>query len=155
MTYGAEKQDLLLGDVTLGSSLDPEDFLRKAAEEMDAKIGQEWELPLPALPVEIATLLRVTQAHIATGRILLAQPMNAGTEDMNRYGASLVTRALADLGSWIDSQPDIDGATRVRAGDATGPTITNSENRSGFDVFDQFTSGQSMPVPWYPGQTDG
>jgi len=150
--YGADANDLLLGDMTLGSALSREDYLRLATDEVDAKLALYWVLPLPAVISTAAGLiLSNVVAHVATARIILSQPMDSSDDGYNSYGASLLNRAFRDLELWLLSDPIISGAVRINASENNVPSIFKNETRSALDVYDQFVAG-SEPAAWYPGQ---
>jgi hypothetical protein len=150
--YGATENDLLIGDMTLGSAISKADYLRLATDEVDTKLALYWVLPLPAsLTVAADVILGNVVARVATARIILSQPMDSSEDGHNSYGASLLNRALRDLEVWLQSEPIIPGATRINVGENNVPSIFINETRSGLDVYDQFVAG-CEPTSWYPGQ---
>lgn len=90
--------DLLIGDITTNAALDPVKYVADAADEIDSKIGFRYATPVPAeAPRPVLLLLKRLNAHLASGRLILAATISANQEELNAYGASLVNDAQLTL----------------------------------------------------------
>lgn len=93
--------DLLLDDTIY--SVDVQKFIDLAAEEIDVRLGELYQLPLapipPALtlPVRDLTLLKIINNKLATGQIILAAATPGEDNNLHAYGRWLVNDAWATL----------------------------------------------------------
>lgn len=85
-------QDLLIGDIPTGGQLDPLKYVNDAADEIDSKIGFQYETPVDvaSVPRPVVLLLKRLNAHLASGRLILAATISAEDERLNAYGQNLV-----------------------------------------------------------------
>lgn len=150
--------DLLLGDIPLGSRVDANKFVQDAADEMDSALGFIYVTPIDTsatgVPRHVGLLLKRINNHLASGRLILA--VSAGGEDtmVQAYGLSLIKAAL-DLLVRITSGTVLEGVPLHNPADAnTGATVKNVDANSGVEMFyDYFmTPGVWQPDPvWVPG----
>lgn len=154
MAY-AEVGDLLLGDLQLGSSVNPQDWVDRAADEIDSHIGLRYETPVDIGELTRPSMLRLKRlnAHLATGRLLLS--VDNGDDDLHAYGNSLVQGALQELVGIENGMTDLPNAPLLAAGavGATGPSVVNQDGYSGTAAFENFVMGDP-PIPasaWRPG----
>lgn len=146
----AEVGDLLFGDIPLGSGVDPQVWVDRAAEEIDSRIGQRYELPLPAsLAPHSLLLLKRINAQLGTGRLLMAIDGD-GDNDLHAYGLHLVQMALADLQAIVMGSIDLVGGVVADVGDARGPSIINQDAYSATAAFEAFTMA-GADAYWRPG----
>lgn len=87
-------EDLLIGDIPTGGALDPAKYVADAADEMDSKIGFRYVTPVTSTVRPVILLLKRINAHLASGRMILAATISAEGEQLNAYGQSLVADAM-------------------------------------------------------------
>lgn len=97
-----EEEDVKLGDIQLPRGVDLAKEIRDAADDMDAWIGELYDLPLQIDPnradhTRDRVLLKKINADRVAGRIIMQQ--NAGGEDNNlhAYGKLLWDNAEKEL----------------------------------------------------------
>lgn len=159
----SDNDDLLLGDLTLGTNVNKDAYVKAAGNEMDSRIGYVYVLPLPdTIPDHAKKLLSKINNHIASGRLLMA--VAAGGEDsaLHAYGSSLVQEGYNDLALVLSGTLPLDGATRQGASDAqAGPTIANQDEFSAVAAFEYEFFEDPMPrhkgsaPAWAPGPYGG
>lgn len=141
MAYSS-KDDLLLGNIPLPVSADPERYVDDASDEVDSIIGFRYATPVDmtepgpvARPARL--LLKRVANFLASGRLLLA--VAAGSEDrqLHAYGNSLVQQALYCLKEIAEGEIILPGA--LPSTDVspiqTGPLIYNKDVSSNVDDF--------------------
>ena len=90
--------DLLIGDITPSAALDPAKYVNDAADEIDSKIGFRYATPVAVTaPRPVLLLLKRLNSHLASGRLILAATISGSSEQLNAYGADLVTSAQVTL----------------------------------------------------------
>lgn len=153
-------EDLLLGEMPLSSAIDPARFVADSADEIDVRIGRIY-----TTPVDVSTLeptakltLKIANARLASGRLLMAQAQAAQDDSLNAYGMYLINEAEATIESIESNRLPLDGAeTRDDIIDTPAPTIRNHDATSPVEAFyDEFLGGgSSSPLPsspvWRPG----
>lgn len=136
------KDDLLLGDIPIGSGTRQEAFLQDATDEINVTLGGLYVVPFDVseagpLSVRSRTFIKRAAAFLATGRMIMA--VDAGGEDttLHAYGLSLVREALGWLAMITSGQITLDGAepTPTNSDGNTGPTIKNTDAVSSMDAF--------------------
>jgi hypothetical protein len=147
--------DLLLGDITISSAIDLNKVVRDAADEMDSKIGFVYELPLPAsLPQHITTMLKMINARLASGRLILTIASPAEAVDLYRYGTHLIELAEEALCGITTGKFQIPGATQIEDLTPGGGAIINHDAESAIDVFEsQFMRRSFTQNFWVPGES--
>lgn len=135
MTW-ADNEDLLIGDMELGS-ISASQYLDVAEREINSRLGQLYQLPIPTdLPEYQLDTLKTIQANIATGRLLLAQAVGSENEDLHAYGTSLVKQGYDEL-ERIGFAYELGGsAVRVgTAGEDRRPSVSSADAASPVDTF--------------------
>lgn len=152
--YGyCEFPDLQLGGLTLPTRFNPYDAINSAADEMNAKLGQVYELPLDltAAPSYVTPMLRKINAQLASGRILCAYSENED-KNVHAYGAQLIKEAKDELLAIFDGRqqlidvPKLPGSFKV-----TAPEIFNHDQRSAVDSYEDFAHRYDGDEVWHPG----
>lgn len=168
MAY-CETTDLLLGDMTLSESVDPQAFVDNASDEIDSKIGYLYVVPIQqtAVPNFIWTKLKNINAKLATARLILAVNVGGEEDAMHAYGVGLLSEAKAELECIKSGSDPLIGATPVgtSGGDGNGnaPTLLQTDRVSGVDAFyDYVNEPPWAPCPppgvgprWQPGRRGG
>lgn len=95
MTWALES-DLLLGDLETGH-LDKTQYLEFAEDEIVSHLGITYALPLPTLSAHNQLTLKVLQARLASGRLLLAMAAGGEDSELHAYGRHLVEMGMSDL----------------------------------------------------------
>lgn len=103
--------DLLVGDIPLGGALDPVKYVNDAADEIDSKIGFRYTTPVNSTLRPVTLLLKRLNAHLATGRLVLAATISAEDERLNAYGQSLVDEVMLTLEAIASGELPLPGAT--------------------------------------------
>lgn len=104
--------DLLIGDIPTSGELNPEKYVNDAADEIDSKIGFQYETPVDvrSVPRPVALLLKRLNAHLASGRLILAATISAEDERLNAYGESLVASVELSLTAIATGEQLLPGA---------------------------------------------
>ena len=149
----ARQTDLLLGDMALSSAINLDDVLRAASDEIDAKLGEIYVVPLVGLASHHQTLIKLICARLASGRLILAMAVGGEDRMLQAYGQSLIDDANRDLNMIATGKLVLTGVTEqpgVGAGDSV-PGIINYDDESPMGMFENFAmKGQS--VYWEPGK---
>jgi phage gp36-like protein len=151
--------DLLLGDLQTSRTLDKEQFVNDAADEIDSTIGSRYKVPIATANGTVAAhsllLLKRLNNHIATGRLILAVAAPNEQATLHAYGKDLLKNALEVLCKIRDGEVIIEGA---EASDSLstgvlGPVGINADAYSAVDTFEQFVMGGASYYPplWQPG----
>jgi len=145
--------DLLAGDIPL-TGLDAAKFVNDAADEIDSQIGFRYLTPVAsdaARPVLL--LLKRINAHLATGRMIMAADAAGQRSELHAYGESLVREALASLAAIAGGMVDLpvtpfpsNANDQVEA----GPLIYNVDPVSQVEAFYGAFSSATNPG-YYPG----
>lgn len=155
-----EPGDLLLGDMTLSTAISPEKFIADSADEIDVRIGRIYTTPVDLLQLETTAklTLKIANARLASGRLLMAQSQAAQDESLHAYGMYLIKEAETTIESIENNRLPLDGAAiRDDIVDTPAPSIQNRDATSPVEAFyDEFWGGGSLsPVPsspiWRPG----
>lgn len=163
MAY-CQVEDLLLGDVTVGGSINRQLYVDQAAEEMDSKLGWIYKTPIdldgatanpptipetiPPLPRHEALLLKTINAKIATARLIMAVSINEEGNAVHAYALRLLKEGNDELimlanGTILLSAPRSestpDEISRV-------PGVVNEDVES---LLDPFYNTVNRSRPWY------
>lgn len=164
----AEEEDLLLGDMPLSSAISVEKFISDAADEIDVRIGHLYVVPVVVEPTDPAdapapltvTTLRIANARLASGRLLMAQAQAAQDANLHAYGAYLVQEAETLITNIANGMLDLDVAPAPSEITGTSaPTVHNPDAASAVDEFyGAFMrpppAGVPLPSPvWAPGSS--
>lgn len=148
-TAYSDVADLLIGDMQLGSMLDPQKAIDDAYAEMNIRIGMVYEMPLPMslLSDNNKNLLRLINNRLASGRLIMAAATGGEAQKVHAYGQSLVEMAFCDLALILEGTIPLDGATRSTDTDRSSiPTITSHDAVFATEVFEAFAYAD----PWAP-----
>lgn len=161
MAY-SEEADLLLGDLILSPTLDKQKFIDEAADEINAKLG--WLYVLPLAPVgadpvtatsweDLAThevlTLKTINNRLASGRLILTLDIAGEGTQLHAYGWYLVREALSDLMAIANGQVDLNAirVNPVESGYADRtPGITNEDDES---LLLGFVNTVHNDTPWF------
>lgn len=142
--------DLLIGDIELSSMLSEESFVRDAAQEMDARLGFVYILPIVGIPAHAQTLLKQINARLASGRLLMSIAAPAEDNSVHRYGEWLIKQAYDDLYAICNGSIILGSATLAPDPTPNSASIVNYDEESAFDQFYNTTMGNT-PSWWQPG----
>lgn len=147
--------DLLLGDTNISSAVSKPMFLARGADEIDAALARRYKTPIvfPAtLPPEVLAqasasklALKNINAHISTGRLLMAVTAGASSDEVQQYALYLLQEARAALNELASGSVVLTGAepaVRDPEGDDTARAtmVFNSDPVSQVDSFYGFVS---------------
>ena len=142
--------DLLIGDVGLSSTLSKASFVRDAADEMDARLGFVYVLPITGIPTYAQLLLKQINARLASGRLLMSIAAPAEEDGVHRYGEWLIKQAYDDLYAICNGSIVLGGATVAVDTTPNTAAIENYDDESAFDQFYN-TTMRGTPSWWAPG----
>jgi hypothetical protein len=163
VTY-SEVDDLLLGDITLGTGARADKYVQDATDEIDSCLGFRYELPLNldyigdpdnAVPSYAQLVLKQCANKLASGRLIMA--LAAGGEDtsMHAYGWALVQEGMITLNGLCSGMIDLPNAVPVNpvaVGRDVGPSLGNQDSSSAMDAFYQYVSDPTVTsITWAPG----
>jgi len=130
MSY-CEPIDLLLGELTsaLPASISPTQYLEMTAEEIDAKLGVMYAVPvdIDSLPNGQGGLLRSIHRKLASGRIIMAATVAHSESSVHAYALQLVKEALMELMAVANGDVVLVGAERVDGDGAPRGDIADAE----------------------------
>lgn len=165
MAY-SEVSDLLTGDIPLGAGVDAQKYVDQAADDMDAKLGWIYEVPIDLdgdpladppvapLPNHQILLLKGINNKLASGRLILTLDISGEDKSLHAYGHFLIKEANAELLLLANGTLDL-SAPRVPQPDETTinrvPGVVNLDEESLLTPFVKTVHGG---VPWYavPGE---
>jgi hypothetical protein len=142
--------DLLIGDMEISSALSRESYIRDAANEMDARLGFVYALPIVGIPTHAQTLLKMINARLASGRLLMSIAAPSEDDSVHRYGTWLIKCAYDDLYAICNGQIVLTGATTVVDSNPNSGSIYNHDEESAFDMFENAIM-RGSPSWWQPG----
>lgn len=141
MAY-CEVIDLMIGDIRPSDALDPQKYVNDAADEIDSKIGFVYETPIPitggsSAPRPVVLLLKRLNAHLATGRMILAATIASEDEQLNAYGKRLVEDCELTIAMIADGKLILDGVTpgEMARPPRPVPLLLNGDDESAVDAF--------------------
>jgi hypothetical protein len=148
--------DLLTGDVPLSSrpNLDPVKFVADAADEIDSKIGFRYHTPIDtgdgSLPRPVSLLLKRLNAHLASGRLIMASTINSQGTETHAYGVYLVREASRTINMIAEGELLLEGvelASGVSVNNPAKVLISNLDAVSQVEAFyGAAASGSILPV---------
>lgn len=174
MAY-SEVGDLLLGDMVLGPTVNKQQFVDSAADDMNGKLGVIYKLPLQttesvspdgdswktdpgALPEYQQLLLKGCNNKMASGRLILTLDTAGEQTTLHAYGKSLIDEAMAELYCLANGDVDL-SAVKTDVAPVTGgkktPGIKQYDEESLLLGFETNVMGVERPFSkWYtrPGQ---
>jgi len=143
--------DLLLGDVTVGGTINRQLYVDQAADEMDAKLGWLYETPIaeavegyegpaldPSMPRHEKLLLKNINAKIATARLIMAVSINEEGNAVHAYALRMLKEGNDELlmianGDLVLTAPRVEtpsGTVLTRT-----PGVVNIDEESLLDPF--------------------
>jgi hypothetical protein len=140
-----EEDDLLLGNIPIASYVSKAQYINDASDEIDSYIGFVYKTPVTfTSPDDPASrparlLLKRINAHLASGRLIMA--LDAGGQDdrLHAYGYSLVKEAVASLLGIADGTIVLEGAEPVTerpdSTDPKGIVVHNIDAESNVEAF--------------------
>lgn len=156
--------DLLLGDMPISSSISPTNFIDDSADEIDVRIGRIYLTPVVLADTSanrVARLtLKIANARLASGRMLMAQAQAAQDESLHAYAMYLIGEADATIQAIQDNRLPLDNAEiREDLPDPLAPSINNHDASSPVESFySTFMTGGPYGIPtpdtrpiWQPG----
>lgn len=146
-----KNQDLLIGDISLSPTLSRESFIRDAADEMDARLGFVYTLPLTGIQPHAVTLLKMINARLASGRLLMSLAAPAEDDGVHRYGEWLIKQAYDDLYAICNGTINLAGATLIADPNPALAAVYNHDEESAVDMFEN-TVMRGVPSWWMPGE---
>lgn len=136
-TY-SEVEDLIIGDLRTGATVDKAAYVQSAADEMNGRIGFVYELPIEESAVTEAAwlVLKKINNFLASGRLIMAVAVGGEDTALQAYGLSLVQEAFNELAMVLDGTLPLDGATRTETTAANSPVAANTDSASAIDAFE-------------------
>lgn len=151
MAYAAVV-DLMLGDIAVSASINLDGIITDASNEIDARLGELYVVPLAGLTTHHKALIKLICARLATGRLILA--VAAGGEDrtLQAYGKSLIDMAYADIDRICARQIVLTGVTESGPSQSSSiPAIINADAGSAITAFENFAIRGDYTAWWEPG----
>lgn len=140
--------DLLVGDLLGIDDTDKQSFIDRAASEMHAYLGTRYAVPLVGksrLPwsgnvsAHEAELLKIINAKIASGRLILQKFAADEESNQHAYGASLLREGKNDLMQIVNGTIEltsVQGADSVASEHSKVPSINNHDAESMVDAWE-------------------
>lgn len=135
----SEEDDLLIGDLPLGSAYPPKKFLDAASDEIDSYLGRMFDVPIDTDGNETVRLtLKRINNWLASGRLIMSVATAGQDSELHAYGWSLVKQAMDEINRIMNGDLDLPGldmidTSSINAG--TGPMVTNVDDKSRVDEF--------------------
>lgn len=154
MAYATEPDVLsLLGDLAISSSINVLGVIQDAANEIDSHLGELYVVPIvvASLPAHQAGMLKMMNARLAGGRLIMALAVGGEDRQLQAYGASLAQLAYDDLNRIVGGSVLLGGQAEVgptRAVDIPG--IVNYDEESAVYAFENTVLGGGTWW-WAPG----
>lgn len=164
MAY-CQTKDLLSGEIPLPSYVNTQQWIDNSADEIDAILGMRYATPIELsenVPEQRAgaKLLKIINARLATGRIIMAAAAGGEDDKVHAYASFLIRDALSTLRSLAKGEPPLPGATENPTDQvdatASAPVVHEHENRSRVDEFYSLIEPRGMGLdtsasPYYMG----
>jgi len=158
-------EDMRTGDIALPSNTSREQYIKNAAEEIDAAIGHIYVTPLEieATPKNRPTILFLKKLNwlLASGRFVLDVAAAGEMDNLHALGKRYLDEANGMLALLTSSELVLEGAPKHSDGDASsegnwsGPMIFNEDSESLVEGF--YTNrrpyaglGESLPIAFPP-----
>ena len=147
MAY-SQVADLLLGNIPLPAGDIGKRAVERAADEMDALLGQKYVVPIVATGQyqrQVKTLLLTINNWLASGRLIEELTASSQTVEIHAYANKLINDALAALMQIVNGQIVLPGVPPVGeedgVGSQTGPFILNKDDSSPTEYhYDEITN---------------
>jgi hypothetical protein len=141
MAY-CEESDLLIGDIPVPTYLKKDDYIQAAADEIDSHLGFIYKTPINVsedgpLVRPARLLLKRIAAHLASGRLIMAQDSSGQNEELHQYGLYLVNQAMEAIQAIKSGQVKLEGALPAEGEkqSASVPLISNLDPVSNVEAF--------------------
>lgn len=157
-------EDLLLGDVTIGASVNRQLYVDQAADEMDSKLGWIYVTPIdvdgaeagpggvppavPALPRHQALLLKTINAKIATGRLIMAVSINEEGTAVHAYALRMLKEGNDELLLIANGNLLLE-ASRTETPAVEASRVPGVHNLDPESLLDPFYNTTNHSRPWY------
>lgn len=153
--------DLLTGDLVIGQTVNRQEYVDRAAEEMDAKLGWLYATPIlvdgdpghtpdpiPALPRHEALLLKTINAKIATAWLIMSLSINEEGSMVHAYALRLLKEGNDELlllanGDLTLHAPRVETDPIAIANRTPGVINVDSES-----LLDPFYNVTNWGLPW-------
>lgn len=153
------EDDVNLGDIQTPRVVVILDWIKSTADEIDADIGQIYQLPLTfnlAQPEDRADalLLKKINSFLATGRIIATASSAAQDAQLNAYAKLLLGEAKSALAKIVKGEVVLESAVRIVDSDTqyNGPLYINKDKSSFVDGFySSAGSGGELIAEWNVG----
>ena len=142
MTAYCATTDMVNGNIPIPSYMSAQKIVDDAADEIDSRIGHVYTTPVVLDTNDPKTrparlLLKRINAHLATGRLILA--LDSGGEDdrLHAYGFNLVKESLEALNAIASGQVTLEGATSLLDDSSrqTAVIVNNVDAESNVEAF--------------------
>lgn len=162
MSYCTET-DLLIGDLPTSAALSPAKYVSDAADEIDSKIGFVYTTPIIVDPNDpnvvsrpVRLLLKRINAHLASGRMILAATIPAEDERLNAYGATLVAESELAIAQIADGTIPLEGVPTeptTAPKKTTSPLLANVDAESNVEAFYDRIGNPNYSFGYAPGSS--
>lgn len=128
--------DMLVGDMMFPAGFDKQKYVTIAAEEMDAKLGVLYALPLAPLegaelPLHERLLLKTINNKLASGRLIMDIAIGSEQAAVHAYASRMVNEATRELVLLANGEVDLSAVRREVAEAALRvPSVTNVDEES-------------------------
>ena len=143
MVAYCDPNDLVLGNIPLPGYIDAQQKVQDAADEIDSRIGHIYQTPVSMVesgsvsrPARL--FLKRINAHLASGRIILAVASPTENSSLHAYGRSLVREAIEAIGNIVSGDLELTGAALVEGAEINPvgvPLISNVDPESNVEAF--------------------
>lgn len=150
---------LIAGNFPIPVGFSKQQYVDDAAEEIDIAIGRLYKTPVEFETADLAEKFEVTikflkhlNAHLATGRLVMAVAMPGEDNQLNAYGASLVGRVegilreIANNEIYLEGAPANSNATGDGAYVSPHGAVSHMDEKSGVEAF--YNEIVWNPSPW-------
>jgi hypothetical protein len=160
-------EDLRTGDIAVPSYTSKEQYIKNAAEEIDAAVGHLYVTPFAideTVPANRPSVLFLKKLNwlLASGRFVLDVAAAGEMDNLHAYGKRMLDEAAAMLKYLTSEELVLVGATKIESDDEqkgfTGPMIHNEDPESLVEAFYRrqrgglFTLSEVGPAVIYPRQ---
>lgn len=135
------RTDLLLGDIPVGSTVNIDAYITSAAEEINIKVGQRWQVPVSPqnIPANYTTIkfFKRMNAQLATGRLLMSLSANIERDKVHAYATRLINEVQAALKSLVAGEIILPSMSLLEGPDFNPAPVLfgNQDAVSGVDAF--------------------
>lgn len=137
-----QPEDINLGDIDLPRDTTIETWIKATADEIDASLGQKYQLPFsfdPSKPQDRADALLLSKINkfLAMGRLLCTISSAHEGAELHAYGKSLIGDAKAEISRIMSGTVVLESLTLVTDPNVQydGPMILNKDAESFVDSF--------------------